>query len=114
VRRIISGILVELGFDVSEASDGAEGLARIRDTPDLAVTIVDWNMPVLDGLGLVRAVRSDPNRSSLPILMVTTETEKERIVKALIEGADEYLMKPFTREMIVEKLALLDLVDETV
>lgn len=106
-RRIIGGILRDVGFDVAEAANGVEALERLGEMCETQLAIVDWNMPVLDGLACVQALRADPRYASLRILMVTTETEKESIVAAVAAGADEYLMKPFTREMVVEKLALM-------
>jgi two-component system chemotaxis response regulator CheY len=108
-RRIIASILRELRFAVIEATDGREALDRLEgaDAPDVA--IVDWNMPVLDGMAFVREVRATPRLAEMRVLMVTTRTELAQVARALEEGADEYLMKPFTREMLVEKLALLGL-----
>ena len=106
-RRIIAGFLVEAGFQVDEAADGSQGLEKLRHlgTPDLVV--VDWNMPELDGLGFVKAVRAEARWKDVRLLMATTEAEKHKIILALEAGANEYVMKPFTREMFLEKLALL-------
>lgn len=106
-RRIIAGMLSKLGFAITEAGDGKAGLAQLDEhrCPDLA--IVDWNMPELDGLGFVRAVRAQRAYDRMLILMVTTQVDKPRVIEALAAGANEYLMKPFTPEMMSEKLALL-------
>jgi two-component system, chemotaxis family, chemotaxis protein CheY len=106
-RRIIAAILRDLAFEVIEAGDGKEALARLGEGEAPALIVVDWNMPELDGLGVVRAVRADRVYDGVRIVMVTTEVEKGRVVTALEAGADEYLMKPFTREMLAEKLALI-------
>lgn len=104
-RRIIGGILAELGFDVIEAGDGRIALARLDEHAALAM--VDWNMPELDGLGFVKAVRAERRFDGVRLVMVTTEIDKAHVVDALAAGADEYVMKPFTREALVEKLALI-------
>lgn len=106
-RKIIAGILREIGFEVAEAANGREGLERLRELAKPALVVVDWNMPELDGLGFVEAVRADHAYDDVPLMMVTTEAEKKNVVRALTAGANEYMMKPFTREMLVEKLALI-------
>jgi two-component system chemotaxis response regulator CheY len=106
-RRVMAGLLREAGFVVSEAADGREGLARLRELGAIALVVVDWNMPELDGLQTIEAIRGDRSYDPVRLLMVTTEAEKSRVVEALKAGANEYLMKPFTREMLLEKLALL-------
>lgn len=106
-RRIIAGILRDLGFRVSEASNGCEALKHLRQADKPRLMVVDWNMPVLDGLGVIKAVREDRQFDDVSVLMVTTEIAKARIVEALDAGANEYVMKPFTREMFIGKLALL-------
>jgi two-component system chemotaxis response regulator CheY len=107
IRLILGRMLGDLGFDVAEAANGLEGLARLDAglVPD--VVLVDWNMPEMNGIEFVTAVRSAPYSLAARILMVTTETEVPRVIQALEAGADEYIMKPFTRESIVEKLQLL-------
>ena len=109
IRLILGRMLRDLGFDVAEAGNGQEGLARLDGglVPDLVV--LDWNMPEMSGIDFVTAVRQPPYSSSARVLMVTTETEIPQMVRALEAGADEYLMKPFTREAVVEKLQLLGL-----
>jgi two-component system chemotaxis response regulator CheY len=106
-RKIIASFLNELGFDVSEAANGREALERLRDQELPHVAIVDWNMPELDGLGFVEAVRADHRYDEVRIMMVTTMAQKKQIVQAINAGANEYVMKPFTREMLVEKLAVI-------
>ena len=81
---------------------------RLADRP-VQLALVDWNMPEMSGIELVEAVRADPSFASLRIVMVTTETELSQVTKALEAGADEYLMKPFTRDDVVGKLELLGL-----
>ncbi len=112
VRTLLRRILEELGFEVTEAGDGREGLELLRKEPgarpfDLAMA--DWRMPALDGPSFVRAVRAEPALSGVRVVMVSGESRLERIAAALEAGADEYVMKPFTREAVAEKLALLGL-----
>lgn len=108
-RRIISRLLRELGFSVTEAEDGRQALEALRIHEDLGLALVDWNMPELDGLAFVKLLRADPTHAELKVLMVTSETGMHKIRQALRAGVDEYVMKPFTREMLLEKLALLGL-----
>lgn len=106
-RRIIAELLRGAGFEVGEAANGREGLERLMATGKPELLVVDWNMPELDGLGLVEAVRADRGYDEVRIMMITTEVDKAHVVKALAAGANEYLMKPFTKEMLADKLALL-------
>lgn len=114
MRRIVSRILVNLGFTTVEAGDGRAALdileslaARGDALPDLAC--VDWNMPVMDGLEFICAVRERKDWRNLTMMMVTTESEHGQVVRALAAGAHEYMIKPFTADAFAEKLALLGL-----
>jgi two-component system chemotaxis response regulator CheY len=107
VRLILSRILRQVGYDVCEAADGQEALARLAGGESVSLILVDWNMPNLDGLGFVRCLRSDPCNDAVKVMMVTTETEMDRMVTALEAGANEYVMKPFTADIISDKLRLL-------
>lgn len=107
MRTILSRMLRELGMEVAEARDGREALRYIADNGPADVMLVDWNMPEMNGLELVRAVRQDLKQRQVLMMMVTTETETAQMVKALAAGANEYLMKPFTKEALIEKLDLL-------
>jgi two-component system chemotaxis response regulator CheY len=109
MRLILGRVLRERGCDVVEAGDGREALASLAagDLPDVA--LVDWNMPVMNGLELVEAVRRDPALQGMRIVMVTTESESSQVIRALEAGADEYLFKPFTPDAVVDKLAMLGL-----
>ena len=108
IRMILSKTLAEVGFDVCEASNGKEALAVFaREGSDISLVLVDWNMPQMDGLEFVKRLRADPRHSSVVLMMVTTETEVEQMVKALEAGANEYVMKPFTKEIIEDKLRML-------
>lgn len=110
IRRLLRRMLDDLGFDVQEAEDGRVALDLLSAGARFDVALVDWNMPRLDGLGVITAVRADDDHGDMAILVVTTETEVHRMVEALEAGADEYLMKPFGRAALHDKLALLDLV----
>lgn len=110
IRRIESEILQELGFETAAAVNGIDALAQLAvgEVPD--VVLVDWNMPEMDGLEFIKAVRRDARYKGLPVLMVTTETETDQMLRALSAGADEYLMKPFQKEGLVDKLRLVGVV----
>jgi len=109
-RTILSRVLTGLGIEVTTAPDGVEALSILEAPPaEFNLALVDWNMPRMDGLALVEAIRKDSRWAALKIMMVTTESEMERIVRALDAGANEYLMKPFTPEAVSEKLAILGL-----
>ena len=112
MRRIVRGALERLGYDVLEAGHGREGLDVLDGgwVPDLAT--VDWNMPVMDGLQFVSAVRANPAWRSVTIMMVTSESEHTQIVRALAAGAHEYVIKPFTADALRDKLALLGLLPQ--
>jgi two-component system chemotaxis response regulator CheY len=107
IRSILGNIMKDLGFEVSDAKHGLEALDKLRQDgqPDLA--LVDWNMPEMNGFDFVTAVRANPDFEAMLLVMVTTETEMSQVAKAMEAGANEYIMKPFTKEMIVEKLRLL-------
>ena len=111
VRAIIGKILAEVGLEVVEAANGREGLDQLGRTPDVELILVDWNMPEMNGLEFIQAVRAQRVYDPVRIMMVTTETEQEQVIRALDAGANEYLMKPFTRDVLVAKLSLLDLSD---
>ena len=108
VRMILARTLKELGFEVREAANGREAL-EVIEVEKTAVTLVlaDWNMPEINGLELLKQLRRKPELSSLVVVMVTTETELDQMAAALEAGANEYVMKPFTKEILVEKLQLV-------
>ncbi|WP_425618927.1 response regulator [Anatilimnocola sp. NA78] len=107
VRMLVGNILREQGFLVCDAGHGQEGLQQLQDNPDISLVLVDWNMPVMDGLEFIQAVRRQSRWNALRIVMVTTETESEQVQRAMDAGANEYVMKPFTPEVLVAKLSLL-------
>ena len=110
MRRIIKNTLQKLGFEtILEAGNGVEALdVMSKNKVDMIVT--DWNMPEMDGLTFVKAVRAKDEYKDLPILMITTEAAKEDILTALRSGVNNYVVKPFTPETLQEKVfKLLDL-----
>lgn len=107
IRMILANTLSELGFEVSQACNGREALEAVRQQSGLSLILVDWNMPEMNGLDFVKNVRADARFDSVPLMMVTTETEIEQVTAALAAGANEYVMKPFTKDIIADKLRLL-------
>lgn len=102
MRRIIENNLKSSGYeDVVQASNGLEALSSMAGV-DLVLT--DWNMPVMDGLSLVKEIRSNPAFSNVPIVMVTTEGAKEEVIEALKQGVNDYIVKPFTKVTLMEKV----------
>ena len=108
IRSILAKILLGVGFTVEEATNGLEALDLIKkEKVDLA--LVDWNMPDMDGCEFIQEVRKNSAYKDMRMMMVTTETAITKVAEALEAGADEYIMKPFTKEMIIEKLVLMGL-----
>jgi two-component system chemotaxis response regulator CheY len=107
VRMLLAKTLKKLGYEVREAANGREALEVIEaEKSALTLVLADWNMPEIDGLDMLKRLRQNPALSSLAVVMVTTETEIDRIAEALEAGANEYVMKPFTPDILVEKLHL--------
>ena len=97
-----------LGFEIIEAENGKEGLEKFQEmSDDIGVALVDWNMPIMNGLEFVQAVRAQDQYSDHKLVMVTTETEPTRMARALMAGVDEFVMKPFTPDILEEKLKLI-------
>jgi two-component system chemotaxis response regulator CheY len=107
MRLILGRMLRDLVLDVSEASNGRDALNQLDAGLSPSVILVDWNMPEMTGIEFVEAVRRPPYQSTAKLVMVTTETEVPQVRRALESGADEYVMKPFTSDAIIEKLQLL-------
>jgi two-component system chemotaxis response regulator CheY len=107
MRSILDGILGDVGFEVTLAADAEEALVVLESDHDFELALVDWNLPAMSGLDLVKAIRERPTHADIKLMMVTTETQLGRVREALEAGADEYIMKPFDREMLLAKLALL-------
>lgn len=104
MRRIVRSILKEIGFDnVEEAEDGVDGLNKLR-SGKFDFVISDWNMPNMDGLEMLKAIRADDTLKSLPVMLVTAEAKKENIIEAAKAGASGYVVKPFTAAVLEEKM----------
>ncbi|WP_024788269.1 MULTISPECIES: chemotaxis response regulator CheY [unclassified Lebetimonas] len=105
MRRIIQNTLARLGYkDVIQAGDGIEAWDALQSNPDIRVVITDWNMPNMNGLELVKKIRAEERYKSLPIIMVTTEGGKKEVITALKAGVNNYIVKPFTPQVLKEKL----------
>ncbi len=109
IRLVLGGMLRDLGFEVAEACHGREALDHLNRHDDTVLALVDYHMPEMNGLDLLLALRRDPRFRNLRLMMVTAETEMALVARALEAGANEYVMKPFTREAIADKLRLLGL-----
>ena len=103
IRKVARRIVENLGFEVDEAADGAEAMAYCVSAMP-AVVLLDWNMPVMDGLTFLRQLREQPGGDRPKVLFCTIETHPERIAEALSAGADDYIMKPFDGEILQSKL----------
>ena len=107
MRMLLGRILDDLGVLHAQAADGREALSVLDAEGPFDFALVDWQMPVMDGIEFVRAVRAQLPREAIHLVMVTSVNQIESIVEALEAGADEYIMKPFTKDALQEKLALL-------
>ncbi len=107
IRQIERRYLNEMGFDVVEATNGKEALQVLEDNPDIRLILLDWHMPVMNGYEFLKKVRSISKWNQIKIIMVTTENQQKSVIDALMAGANEYLMKPFDREMLETKIKWL-------
>jgi two-component system chemotaxis response regulator CheY len=110
MRSFLSRILRELGFEVQDASNGREALDDLLENGPRALALLDWHMPLMDGFELLQAIRSQRRFDEMRVVMVTIECEAQQLNQALLAGADEYVMKPFTPEMLQDKLSLIGVV----
>jgi two-component system chemotaxis response regulator CheY len=110
MRAMLRSIMVDLGFTTLEAGNGREALEVVAANPGIELTLVDWNMPEMDGLEFVKALRADRKNAEIKVMMVTAENDMAKMARALMVGADEYAMKPLTRDAIIGKLEMLGLV----
>ena len=111
IRMILARTVRDLGYEVREAGNGVEALDALNANPKADLVIADWNMPVMDGLELLHRIRASARHSSLPVVMVTTEAEVDQMALALEAGATEYIMKPFTKEILADKLRMAGLLE---
>jgi len=103
MRKIITGVLKKLNVnDILEAVNGQEAIDVVSDNNDIGLVLMDWNMPTMTGLDAVKKIRS--GGSKVPIVMCTTEAEKEKVIEAVKSGANDYLVKPFNPKDIQSKL----------
>jgi two-component system chemotaxis response regulator CheY len=107
MRMIVCNILKQIGFETVEAKHGLDALDQLQKSGRFDMAMVDWNMPEMNGFDFVVKVRSDHSFDDMRLVMVTTETEMAHVARALEAGANEYVMKPFTKDIIIEKLSIL-------
>jgi two-component system chemotaxis response regulator CheY len=110
VRSFLHGMLDTMGIECEEAGDGQAGIDHLVSGSPFDLALVDWNMPVMNGLEMLKQLRAR-GFTDMKVMMVTTEADNDFILSALEAGADEYLMKPFDEEALSEKLAMLGLVE---
>ena len=111
VRKVVRGIVEVFGFTILEAEDGKQAVDQARaNTVD--VIILDWNMPVMDGMECMKTIRADPSIHQPKIIFCTTENEFSKIQMAMMNGADEYVMKPFDEAIIAGKLSQLGIIED--
>jgi len=105
VREIIINAIDVLGYDCVEAENGEAGLERLRENPGrIDLILLDWNMPVMDGLTFLQIIKADKELKKIPVTMVTSENEKDKIITAIANGAKNYIIKPFTQDEIMKKI----------
>jgi two-component system, chemotaxis family, chemotaxis protein CheY len=105
MRRIVKNVLKQLGFpNVDEAENGQEALQKLR-ADVYGFVVSDWNMPVMTGIDMLRAIRADEKLKAIPVLMVTAEAQQSNLVEAVQAGVSNYIVKPFTAETLQEKMA---------
>jgi len=104
MRRIVKNIMKQLGFaNIEEAENGQDALTKLH-AESYGFVISDWNMPVMTGIDMLRAIRADDKLKALPVLMVTAEAQKENLIEAIQAGVSNYIVKPFTAEVLQEKM----------
>ena len=107
MRRIQKTQLAGLGIDdIVEAENGQTALTQLKDNMPIDIILLDWNMPIMDGLTFLKTVRKNPDYKSVKIFMCTSESEKRKVIEAMREGADNYIVKPFNPDALKEKLSI--------
>ena len=104
VRMALRGIMQQLGWQVVEAENGKQAMEQLQRNPDVALILLDWHMPVMSGIEVLQALKSDGRYNHIPISMVTVEIERNEIQKAIDMGATNYLIKPFSQERLIGKI----------
>ena len=107
IREIEKKYLEEIGFEVLEAGNGKEALKVLEENPDIKLILLDWHMPVMNGYEFLLKLRANPTWSDIKVMIVTTENQQKGIIDAIMAGANEYLMKPFDKEMLKVKIKYL-------
>ncbi|PMP65322.1 MAG: response regulator [Thermodesulfobacterium geofontis] len=107
IREIERKYLEELGFEVLEAENGEEALKILEENSDIKLILLDWYMPIMNGYEFLLKLRSNPKWSDIKVMMVTTENQQRSVIDAIMAGANEYLMKPFDKEMLEVKIKYL-------
>lgn len=108
MRRIQANTLKTIGYEtVIQAEDGADALQKIAENPDVKLVLLDWNMPNMNGIDCLKAIKANPSTKGIPVMMVTSEAEKSRIIEAIQSGAANYLVKPFEADALKEKITAI-------
>lgn len=107
IRQIERKYLEELGFEVLEAENGKEALEVLKEHPDISLILLDWHLPVMNGYEFLKTLRANPQYQEIKVMMVTTENQQKSVIDAIMAGANEYLMKPFDKEMLETKIRYL-------
>lgn len=111
MRRLLSSFISPVTEDIAEAGDGRDALGVLEREAPFDLALVDWDMPVMNGLDLVKTVRANPAYDSMKIMMVTAQNSYETVLQAIEAGAADYLMKPLTEDMLIDKLRVLGMVE---
>jgi two-component system chemotaxis response regulator CheY len=104
IRRVIQQILEVLGHECVQAGDGVHALETLRVTDGIELILLDWNMPEMNGIDFLRTVKAEPEFKDIPVIMITTESERRRMIEAIEAGAEHYLTKPFQPETLATKI----------
>jgi two-component system chemotaxis response regulator CheY len=104
MRKVIEQILEMLGHEAVPAANGVEAFERLKEHDDVKLILLDWNMPEMNGIEFLRAVKTQPVVSKIPVIMLTTESERRKMIEAIEAGAKHYLTKPFQPETLATKI----------
>ena len=104
MRKVIEQILEMLGHEAVPAANGVEAFDRLKEHADVQLILLDWNMPEMNGIEFLRAVKDRPGLSTIPVIMLTTESERRKMIEAIEAGAKHYLTKPFQPETLATKI----------
>ena len=104
MRKVIEQILEMLGHEAVPAANGVEAFERLKEHDDVKLILLDWNMPEMNGIEFLRAVKDRPGLSKIPVIMLTTESERRKMIEAIEAGAKHYLTKPFQPETLATKI----------